>query len=141
MFEIYKISSGKGCNRRSWVHADILYITFAFHKKWGTYFTPHDFYQKLKFLSIDWCSFHFFVVEDSCMLCWVFCSIEGFLAFKQARNFIVLGKNSKTQKFQIFFVLILLFFSIFFVCYTMTSMFFVSFYFSKKLRSWNGNHP
>jgi hypothetical protein len=39
----------------------------------------------------------------------MFCSIWFFLAFRQAKDFIVLGKDSKTQKFQKKFVHVLLF--------------------------------
>ncbi len=53
MFEVYKISSGKGCNRRNWVHVDILYIAFTFHKKWGTYLKlPMIFFRNSNFCQL-----------------------------------------------------------------------------------------
>jgi hypothetical protein len=111
MFEVYKISSGKGCNRRCWVHVNIIYIAFPFHKKWGTYFKlPMIFFRNSIFCQLI--DAHSIFLWHKTLACCVDCFVPlmGILAFRQARNFIVLSKDSKTQIFQIFFVRVLLFF-------------------------------
>lgn len=126
MFEVYKTLSGKGCNRRSGVHVDILCIAFAFYKKWGTYFKlPMIFLETQIF--VNWLMFRSTFLWHKSLACCVECLIplRLFVAFRQARNFIVLSKDSKTRKYQIFNFLC--------VCYTMTSMFFYIFLFFKKL--------